>query len=299
MKNKKNKPVKRHASLKSVNGDSSNINNRLFKAGVLIFLILTACAFSCYLAVKIYNKGISVRNSQSTVADEATQIEIKASPHFPEANVRALFNLTNGCNLAEINFNKCRSDALQKYPLFNNIKITKHLPDKVTIAVEERKPIARINFEASNDRNRRVSWLVVDSEGIVFNFPLRDSNTLPIIKESKHSTGKGQKVSGRTQLALRLIELCSSKDIKNIHLTEVDISNSIYLIAKTREYNKIELLWDYVCEKGEHDTGNMVDAIRKISSIINADLKTGHYQTFIVTDRDRVTVSPNEREYIR
>ena len=297
MKNKKNKPAKRHASLKSVNGRSTPVNSRLFKAGILIFLAFAVCALACYLAVKIYDKGISLRDSQSIVTDQAAQIEIKASPHFPEANVRALFNLTNGCNLAEIDFNKRRQEALRKYPLFSNIKITKRLPNKVTIAVEERKPVARINFE--KDANRRVKWLVVDSEGIVFNFPLRDSNALPIIKESKHSTNKGQKVSGKAQMALRLIELCSAKDIRNIHLTEVDVSNGIYLIARTREYNKIELLWDYVCEKGVHDAGNMADAIRKISGIISANLKTGHYQTFIVTDRDRVTVSPNEKEFIR
>jgi cell division septal protein FtsQ len=297
MKNKKNKPAKRHASLKSVNGRSSTVNSRLLKAGILIFLAFAVCALICYLTVKIYNKGISIRNSQSIVTDQATQIEIKASPHFPEANVRALFNLTNGCNLAEIDFNKRRQEALRKYPLFSNIKITKRLPDKVTIAVEERKPIARINFE--KDSSGRVKWLVVDSEGVVFNFPLRDSTSLPIIKESKNSANKGQKVSGKAQMALRLIELCSSKDIANIHLTEVDVSNDIYLVARTREYNKIELMWDYICKKGVHDAGNMDDAIRKISSIISAELKTGHYQTFIVTDRDRVTVSPNEKEFIR
>lgn len=295
MKSNKPSSTRRHASLKNIDRNFTSENRRIILAIILPIIVIALGYFAYCGLSKVYDKLSAIRNTQSLIVDESAQITIKASPHFPEANIKELFKLKKGTRLADIDFEKCREKILKKYPILSNITIHKKLPNKVTICVEERKPMARVNYEAGE----RVSWLVVDSNGVVFNFPLNDSHTLPIIKQAKPYTLSGEKIQGKAQLALRLIEFCSIKDISNIQLTEIDVSDDLFLIAKTRDYNRIDLLWEYIYTRGEHDLTNLQDAITKISSIIKNNLKTGHYQTFIVTGKNRVTVSPNEKEYIK
>lgn len=311
---------KRTTSLKSANGELSASNNRMLKFAIFAVLALTAVVLAAHLIFKAYQKGIAMRNEQSVVneeiirhitgsnaggnqaapAEEAKQIQITPSQHFTEEHIRKAFGLTNGCNLATINFVEKREMALKTYPLLRNIKISRIHPDKVKIAVEERKPVARINIIHPKDNQGRPFWMVVDSEGVVFDYSLKDSRSLPKIIESKPSAQGGEKISGKTMIALRLVELSSDKDLTGVMtLTEVDVSSDIYLIARTREDNKIKILWEYVREKGDHDLTNLRDAINGIRDVIKTDLKTGYYQTLIVTDNERVTVSHNEKEYLR
>lgn len=295
-------------------------NNRLLKFAIFAVLALTAVLLAAHLIFKAYKKGIALRDEQSVVneeltrrisgltaggsqaatAEETKQIQITPSQHFTEEHIRKTFGLTNGCNLAAINFVEKREMALKTYPLLRNIKISRIHPDKVKIAVEERKPVARINIVHPKDNQGRPFWMVVDSEGVVFDYSLKDSRSLPKIIESKPSAQGGEKISGKTMIALRLVELSSDKDLTGVMtLTEVDVSNDIFLIARTREDNKIKILWEYVREKGDYDLTNMRDAIYRIRDVIKTDLKTGYYQTLIVTDNERVVASPNEKEYIR
>lgn len=312
--------AKRTTTLKSAGGEHSVANNRLLKFAIFAVLALTAVVLAAHLIFKAYKKGIALRDEQSVVneeltrrisgltaggsqaatAEETKQIQITPSQHFTEEHIRKTFGLTNGCNLAAINFVEKREMALKTYPLLRNIKISRIHPDKVKIAVEERKPVARINIVHPKDNQGRPFWMVVDSEGVVFDYSLKDSRSLPKIIESKPSAQGGEKISGKTMIALRLVELSSDKDLAGVMtLTEVDVSNDIFLIARTREDNKIKILWEYVREKGDYDLTNMRDAIYRIRDVIKTDLKTGYYQTLIVTDNERVVASPNEKEYIR
>lgn len=296
MKSDKHKPKRRLTSLKSRTGELSPGKRLVIKAVVVPAALIGVCCGVFFCGYKAYDKLLAVRNSQSVVTDEIDQVVIHASPHFSEANIRESFGLRNGCNLATIDFEEKREQILRKRPLLCNVIITRNLAAKsVTIAVEERKPIARINYV--KNRGERESWLVVDGEGVVFDYTLDDSHMLPVIKESMPSAGKGERISGNTLMGLKFIEIASSKEISNINLAEVDVSNDTYLIAKTHEYDKIKLLWSYITERGTHNIANMRDALKKISDIINTGLKTGHYQTFIVTGKNRVTVS--DKEYNR
>jgi hypothetical protein len=290
--------ARRPASLKS-RLDELPRSKRLAIKGILLPIALAAVVSGVFFcAYKTYRKLLDICNSQSVVIDETEQIKIHATPHFSEANIRESFGLKNGCNLAMIDFRAKREQILKKRPLLSDITITRNLTRKsVTITAEERRPVARINYKRNGAG--RESWLVVDLDGVVFDYSLNDSQMLPVIKESAASAEKGEKISGKALWGLRLTELCTSRELSGLHLSEIDVSNDIYLIARTRDYSSIKLLWSYITEHGTHNTGNMRDALMKIRDIINTDLKVGHYQTFIVTGKNRVTVSPNDKEYSR
>ncbi len=298
MKQNKTTPRKRRSKVLKSRIDELSHSKRLMIKGFLLpaMLIAVLCGlFFC--ARKAYSNLLDVCNAQSVVSDESEQITINATRHFSEANIRESFGLREGCNLATIDFEKKREQTLKKRPILSDITITRNLARKrVTITAHERKPVARINYTRGGT-TRGENWLVVDLEGVVFDYSLDDSQMLPIIKESGASTEKGGKISGKTLWGLKLIELAAAKEFSGIHLSEVDVSGDINLIAKTRDYNKIKLLWSYITEHGTHNIDNMRDSLENIRHIINTSLKVGLYQTFIVTGRNRVTASPHEKEY--
>ena len=54
------------------------------------------------------------------------------------------FGLTNGANLATIPFSQLREKLLKRVPNVRDIRIERRLPNRVTVEVIEREPIARI-----------------------------------------------------------------------------------------------------------------------------------------------------------
>ena len=263
---------------------------RTFLKIVLIAALLSAVAYGLFRA---YSLLYALWHDQCLLREDA-QIEIVTTPNIKPNLVRESFNLKIGTNLADIDFKANLIELLSKYPVFREIRITRKLPGKVRIAVEERKPIARINFS-----RLRGTWDVVDKDAIVYSFPLSESASLPVIKEKSHSAKRGTRLTDRALIALRLIEIGMEREFAAAQLTNVDISNETYLIAYTRDHETIKITWDYIKSNGASDLGNMREAIRNICRVISNDnLKSGR-QTYIVTGKGRITVSPYNKEPIK
>ncbi len=287
----------RSVSLRSHAKDIPQGKRKAVKIALLVLLVCFTVFCLYYCSVMTYTALKEANDAQCPIIDETEQVSIKATPHITEKTVRSLFGLKNGANLAKIDFKGKREEILRKYPIFKSITIKKQLPARVDITIEERKPIARINYKKSS--NGWENWDVVDASGIVFKFNLNASRTLPLIKESSQSASNGQKLSGKSVMGLKFIKFCSSRDNLNFSLAGVDVSNKTYLIAYTRDYDTIKILWDFAEEKGDHDTTNIQNAIQMIRDICNNNLRIGYRQTFIVTGNGRVTVSPYEKEQSR
>lgn len=260
-----------------------------FKA-LLLLVLLGSLAYGICKGCAALN---SIWQAQCIIRDPA-QIEVIATPNISKNLVRDLFDIKTGANLAEIDFRSKRREILRKYPTFREIYISRNLPDKVKISVEERKPIARINCNPS-----RATWDSVDKEGVVFNFPLSATTTLPVIKERRQSAKRGEKLADNSLIGLKLIELTADRELANLALKIVDVSNDIYMIAYTREYDTIRLSWDYVKENGPHNIDNIRDALKNICKIMmNDSLRIGR-QTYTVTNKGRITVAPYDKEPIK
>lgn len=257
---------------------------------VLVAALLCAVSIGMH---KAYTKLNALWHDQCLLRENA-QIEIVTTPNISPNLVRESFNLKIGANLADIDFKAKRAELLSKYPIFREIRITRKLPGKVRIAVEERKPIARINYS-----RQRGTWDVVDRNAVVYSFPLSESASLPIIKEKSRSAKRGTKLADEALMALKLVELGTEREFAAAALTSIDISNETYLIAHTRDYETIKISWDYIKGNGTSDLTNMREALHNICRIISNDnLKIGR-QTYIVTGKGRATVSPYNKEPIK
>lgn len=154
--------------------------------------------------------------------------------------VTMFFGLTNGANLAAINFENLRTDMLEKIPNIRALTITRRLPNHVTIELAEREPVARL---------AGVSGRVVDEEGVIFTFS-RNIATLPVIRDRDPDadTEPGARLSGHTAAALRLVSAAAGHDYDALRIQEVDASKPDYLLLTLGDYSQAKFAWERMDE---------------------------------------------------
>ena len=177
---------------------------------------------------------------QCEIVDVDSQVSITSGKMVRPENIAEFFGLRNGANLAEIDFERKRTDILSKMPTLRRVNVLRQLPDKVKIIAEERSPMARMNFVG----NRNSTGKVVDEDGMVF-ICHRGSQTLPTIRESKAaSTDPGHFVEGKVFSALQLLKACRNAEFMELGIQDIDTSKTDYLVATLGNYSKLKIAWD-------------------------------------------------------
>ena len=269
------------------------------------------CAFVAVPALLVFGvwkgavKLCSVWAAQCVVRDVRSQVEVRATPHVKEDLILGLLHVTNGCNLATMDFAAARESILRSQPMIRNLEISRRLPDGLAVSVEERVPIARVNYSSMKIRLPRGGfaehgrWDAVDADGVVFNFSLDDTKLLPRILETRPSAKRGERLSGRALVALRLIDLCRRREFANIRLRDVDISNGTYLRAATGDYDVVKIDWTYPDDPSSPDQPKLSKAVREILDIGKSRLSGALRNVFVVTETGRVNMMPHDRENAR
>jgi len=168
--------------------------------------------------------------------------------------------------------------------------------------VEERKPIARVNYSttkvktASGHAVEIGRWDVIDADGVVFNYNTRDSKLLPRIVEPKPSAKKGERLAGRSLSAARLVELGLRKEYAPLRVRDVVVTNATYLVAATENYDIINIDWNFVDDPEEKEQPHLENALKRIREIKEFEAGAALRNEFTVTEFDRVTAKPYDRE---
>ena len=263
---------------------------------------LALLALLCWGAYAAFSRMRESWISQCVVTDVAAQVEVRPSPHVSPEVVRGLFGLTNGCNLALVDFEGLREKALREQPIIKALEIVRRLPGRVEISVEERKPIARVNYSttkvktASGHAVEIGRWDVIDADGVVFNYNTRDSKLLPRIVEPKPSAKKGERLAGRSLSAARLVELGLRKEYAPLRVRDVVVTNATYLVAATENYDIINIAWNFVDDPEEKEQPHLENALKRIREIKEFEAGAALRNEFTVTEFDRVTAKPYDRE---
>ncbi len=280
--------------MKSVGGKNASPMRRTLRFAVSL-LVLGAACWGVWIGVLELD---AMWKEQCTVVDAREQISINATAHVSEELVRNWFGLTNGCNLARIDFAGIRSKVMSEYPIVKDMTITRHLPSRLDISLEERVPIARVNLKPMKLRINgkdvaTVNWDVADAEGVVFDFAKKDTQMLPIINEPTPSTKRGERLSGRASMALRLVDLCSRDEFASMSLPEVSTANATYLTATTRNYSTVRIDWRLVDDPDNPEQPNLMKILSNLRDTMNTKLCPAGC-TFTVTDLDRVSMLERE-----
>lgn len=230
-------------------------------AGIVAFFALIGAL------VFAYGRLRDIWEEQCVITDYTSQVSITDGRMVRADVIAGQFGIKNGANLAAIDFERRRREIMEKIPNIRNIRITRHLPNRVEIDVEERVPVAKLGIKGRNDSSGRV----VDTDGVVF---ISSSGTqmLPTIREgTSPGTQKGKKLAGMALSALRLVEMCRER-FSELGVIEADASKPDYITIIREDYTKAKIAWNGMEEPSDAMLPSLVDRLDKLSKAISSNV---------------------------
>ena len=228
---------------------------------ILIILGTVVCIAAIIGLAVAYNRLRDIWLEQCVITDVASQVSITDGKMVRSDVIAYMFGLKNGANLALIDFDERRKETLKKIPNIREISIARHLPDKVSITVEERVPVVRLGIKGEKKDSGRVA----DTEGVVF---ISSSGTqmLPIIREAAApGTEKGHTLSGRALAALKLLETCR-EEFRALAAIEADISKPDYItVVLGNDYSVAKVAWDGMDDPSESTQKNLEKQLERLT----------------------------------
>lgn len=230
------------------------------------FLLLAALAGLFFAYTKIRNLWLE----QCVITDVARQVSITDGKMVRAENIAHGFGLKEGANLALIDFTEKRAELLKKIPNIRNLTIIRHLPNRVTITVEERVPIVRMNITGIKTASNRVA----DADGVVFTCR-RGTQTLPVLREPfAPGTPPGHPLTGHTRAALRLLEVCSEK-FGELNVQEADASKPDFIVLTLGNYSTVKIAWTGMDEETSASRQHLIKQLEHLSQTISSQVGTG------------------------
>ena len=282
---------RRNARLQPVEGRNAR---RSVAIGLLIAGVLLSLGFLAWGTTEVFGTLHRISNEQCRVSDADVDIVIVTPNRMvpPEA-VIFHFGLTNGANLAEIDFAGLREKMLARIPNVRDIRIERRLPNRVTIEVKEREPIARVASTAKNSP----SGLMVDAEGVIFRFA-RSAAVFPVVRTGPDvKIGPGERLVGRAAAALQLVETASQPDLLALNVQEVNASPKDYVMVTLGNYSRAKVAWDRMDENTALSRESLQTQLRRLLRAQATGLASST-ATWIVTDYGtpgRVYAAENDR----
>ena len=216
-----------------------------------------------------YGAMMSVYDEQCRVIDADVDVAVVVTGSAKMVHrdlVTDFFGLTNGANLAEIDFAGKRAELLHT-PNIRDVRIERRMPNRVTIEVFEREPVARV---AGHSRHASIGR-VADAEGVVFRFQ-RNIAALPIIREAADTnTTPGQKLAGMAAAAVHLVTAVSDlTTLGDFRILEIDTSPRDYLLLTLGNYSRAKFAWAHMGQDDAIAKDSLKDQIVKLAQVIAA-----------------------------
>ncbi|MCR5414980.1 MAG: FtsQ-type POTRA domain-containing protein [Kiritimatiellae bacterium] len=288
------KPQRLHTAQKAAGSKLTPSGRRKIK------LALSLAAFLCALAAATvaYRKMRRVWEDQCVVEDVKGEsggrrtVTVSATPHISEENVFEWFGLTNGCNLAKIDFDGMRKTVMRERPIVRDVQITRRLPDGVDIVLSERIPVARVNIRRRRvGKGVRTTWDAVDAEGVVFLYNLGDSAHLPLITGETSPTPQGEKLSGRLVTALAVVERLARLEYAPLSLeeSEISVADGTYLTISLSDHKLVKISWRLIDQPDGVNGPNLEHILGNVRDAVASKLYDGPY-SFTASNLDQVAV---------
>ncbi len=222
----------------------SNARGRSWAVRGTVAALVVALAAGAWIGCK---KLHAVWTGQCVLTDVSRQVSVTTGSNIRRELVLEKFGLTNGANLAKIDFAQKRRDLLAGVPNIRALTVSRRLPDRVEIAVEEREPVARMN-----ERNgKRVTGRVVDADGVVFLRQDAGTALLPMLVEAQEPTKPGKRLEGRSRAALRFLLACQESAYSDLKPLAVSTSFKDFLYATLGDYTRAKVAWDGMDSQGD------------------------------------------------
>ncbi len=255
---------------------------------------ILAAALMMWGLVKTFDSLRHMTNEQCRVNDADLDVVVVTPGRMvtPEA-VTHHFGLTNGANLAEIDFVTLRENMLKRIPNVRDLRIERRQPNRITLEVMEREPMARVAGTAKNSP----SGLMADSEGVIFFFP-RSAATFPVVRTGPETRLKpGERLTGRAAAALQLVEMAALPEFLPLNVQEVNATHKDYVLVTLGNYSRAKIAWDRMDENSHQSRESLKRQLSRLAKALATNLASPT-ATWIVTDHGtpgRVYAAENDR----
>ena len=213
--------------------------------GLTIKLLLISVIAAClYVGVRRGIALLLLKNPDYNLAD----LSVETDGALPPGVVLEAADLHKGSNIFLINLNSAQS-RIESLPQVEKAQITRQLPNRITIQINERKPIALVAPEhttASRDDIASASGsYLIDTHSILL--PIDRSNAqdlhLPIIRNYSGPRSGGQEAEGEEiKAALDLLHARQDSMIAaRFHIEEIDLAKHFGL--QVTDCNGLQVLF--------------------------------------------------------
>ena len=186
-------------------------------------------------------------------------IEIQAGDTITSDLVREHLRLREGMPLFAINIAECRRGYLQDAATIHSLTITRTLPDRLSVILVEREPLARLARKP----------LAVDRDGCVFVRYL-GIETLPCISGyPADGLVQGTRVTGLAQAALELFELLKNHTLP-LQIVDVDVSREDYLDCTMSDQRRVKLAWPRMGENDARSNRLLLAQLNGLAAAMNS-----------------------------
>lgn len=220
-------------SVTSVGGRSSEIAGRRKNRAVLAVLLLVFSALTgtvLWLALQKVAEVLLFTNAEYRVR----AIDIVSDGQRVSCDkVRQWAEIETGMNTHAVNLAKIRLKLL-RVPVIKTVDISRVMPDRITIRLSERLPIACVGL---------LGLRGVDQTGYVFAIaPSR--NAMPVITGFMDEPTPGTRLQGRMLNAVEVVDVLNRSSLGGLmHVDVLDVREPDCLVMKLAEGPLIRLKW--------------------------------------------------------
>ncbi|MCL1921446.1 MAG: FtsQ-type POTRA domain-containing protein [Kiritimatiellaeota bacterium] len=201
------------------------------------------------------------------IPDVRRNVTVNTGTTLLPDTVREMLRLRDGMNQFSLNIGQTRRALVASEPNIKDLTIVRRLPDRMTINITERTPIARVG-SATDGR-------VVDEDGIVF---LRYAGTagLPLIKgaEALEQVGPGERLHGMPMAAVRLVSNAQRPTVR-LRLLELEMVKEDYLRLTLSDHRQATFAWEGMDDEEKDTVWKMQEHFDQLDRYMNSDLGKG------------------------
>ena len=184
------------------------------------------------------------------------RIDVQAGDTITRDRVCEYLRIKEGMPLFEIDIVRRQKEFMRDAATIRSLTITRKLPDRMSICVIEREPLARMArhpFAVNSEGLIFVRYIGIDSLPCISGYP--GERMVP-----------GTRVGGSAVAALELLELLRDQHLP-LQIVDIDVSHEDYLACTMSDQRRAKLAWKY---QGDNDTRSRRHLLAQLKGLATA-----------------------------
>ena len=199
-----------------------------------------------------------------TLTDVRRNVTVETGTTLLPDTVYDMLKLKDGMNQFDLRIAETREALMAREPNIKDLTVVRRLPDRMTVSITERTPIARLGSG--------MDGRVVDDDGVMF---LRYVGTgaLPIIKGAEvqaQITEGGGRLHGLSMAAVRLINDVRRPEV-SVQLLELEVRQD-YLQLVMSGHRQASFAWDGMEDEEKNTKAKMQGHLEQLAMFMDSEI---------------------------